>query len=104
LTALGSDSTPADAAQAFENACTTLVTGTTFTAVEPATISPPPTPLTASPGTLKAVLQPIFEAPAAGTSAATQAASIGNAIYTFLAGWVVPVTIPPSAPSPVAIL
>lgn len=97
LSALGNNSTPTEAAQAFEDACTAMVVATTFTPVPPATIAPPAIPAASTPGTLKNVLQPIFDAPEAGTSAATQANSIGTAIHTFLAGWTVAVTIPPAA-------
>jgi hypothetical protein len=39
-------------------------------------------------------LKTIFEAPEAGTDASVQATAIGNAIYTYLAGWEVDVTTP----------
>ena len=104
LSPLGTDSTPTEAAQAFEDACTALIVATTFTAVAPATIAPPAIPAASTPGTLANVLKPIFDAPEAGTSAATQANSIGTAIHTFLAGWTVAVTIPPAAAVPTAIL
>jgi hypothetical protein len=104
LSALGNNSTPTEAAQAFEDACTAMIVATTFTAVAPATIAPPAIPAASTPGTLSDVLKPIFDAPEAGTSASTQANSIGAAIHTFLAGWTVAVTIPPAAAVPTAIL
>ena len=104
LTPLGNNSTPAIAAQAFEDACTAMIVATTFTPVPPAAITPPAIPAASTPGTLKSVLQPIFEAPEAGTSAATQANSIGSAIATFLAGWTVAVTISPALPVATPIL
>jgi len=95
LSPVGGFPTAADAAQAFEDACTDLVEGTTFTPVAPVTaISAPPGRLTASVGSLKDALKTIFEAPEAGTDASVQATAIGNAIYTYLAGWEVDVTTP----------
>jgi len=91
------------AAQAFDDACVAMITGTAFTPIAPATAVAVPIPLTQSPGALQPVLKAIFDAPSESVSA--QASSIGNAIATFCLGWQCVVTFPtPTPPANVPIV
>ena len=97
LSPIGGWTSAAVAALSFEAACQAMVTATTFTPVLPAIITPPPQPLTATPGTLSGQLFPVFNSPASGTNAGLQALIVGGYIHSFLTGWQIFVQFPPSA-------
>lgn len=91
------------AAQAYDDACVAMITGSTYAPISPATAVAPPIPLTQLPGALQPVLKGIFDNP--GDNVSAQASLIGNAIATFCLGWQCVVTFPtPTPPANVPII
>lgn len=104
MAVVGGEASPAEAAAAFESACSTMVLATTYTPSGSWIFTPPPIPVTATPGSLSSALLPIFADPESGTNAVTQALAIGGHIETYLKGWQIAAQLPPSAPTVLPII